>query len=376
MVARRRRVEHQPTWRRCPRHRPTRSARSRSSGRNHRRSSASAGGGGPRASRPRCPGTSTRPASGGWPSAPSSSLVWIVVVATGNVAHFDVADTRILQAIADLRTPWLTRVARGRRGPRHGDGHLRALAGEPGSSWSCSAAGGTCSSGSASASSWSTSAPRMASTLQRPRPYEVEILGALGRLLDAVAADDGARRLPGEHGLLARPGRPVPHDRPSGWSAACWLITGAVPALPRAGPPDRHRRRGDPRRRRAAGRLPAADPQRRLPVRYKRGRPAHLDVTGVARRRHHPGAAGPARPDRQPGEAVRARGVGRLDAAEDHREGRPGHATCSASSTRRRTCAPTAGTSSAAPCCTAGWRTSSRSTACAGWSSTRTTSCA
>src|SRR3954451_4195957 len=49
-------------------------------------------------------------ASGKWWLALSAGVVvlWIVVVATGNVAHFDLADTRILQAIADLRTPWLT----------------------------------------------------------------------------------------------------------------------------------------------------------------------------------------------------------------------------------------------------------------------------
>ena len=99
-------------WRRCRRRRPTRAARSRSRGRHPRRSSASAAAAAPRANPPRCPGTSTRRASGGWRSAP------LVVVALGRrrrspgtVTVFDVADTRVLQAIAELRTPWLTRVA-------------------------------------------------------------------------------------------------------------------------------------------------------------------------------------------------------------------------------------------------------------------------
>jgi tRNA A-37 threonylcarbamoyl transferase component Bud32/membrane-associated phospholipid phosphatase len=36
---------------------------------------------------------------------------WIVVVVTGTVSAFDVIDIRILQAISEIRTPWLTRVA-------------------------------------------------------------------------------------------------------------------------------------------------------------------------------------------------------------------------------------------------------------------------
>ena len=43
-------------------------------------------------------------------------VVWVVVVVTGTVTVFDVVDTRVLQAISELRSPWLTRVARGRRG--------------------------------------------------------------------------------------------------------------------------------------------------------------------------------------------------------------------------------------------------------------------
>src|SRR5215213_1083609 len=52
-------------------------------------------------------------ASGKWWLTLSGLVVvaWIVVVVTGSTTHFDVADTRMLQAIADVRTPWLTRVA-------------------------------------------------------------------------------------------------------------------------------------------------------------------------------------------------------------------------------------------------------------------------
>ena len=180
----------------------------------------------------------------------------------------------------------------GRRGPRHRDGPPRPLAGQPGSCWSLSGDGGTCSSGSASASSWSTSAPRMASTLQRPRPYEVEILGPWAGfsmpslpmtvlsafLVSTVYALDPRRRGSG---------------RSARWVIGGLLVvTGAVPALPGPGPPDRRPRRGHPRRRRPAGGLPAAHPQRRLP------RPLQARPAGPPRRDRRPRAtpsSGPCR---------------------------------------------------------------------------------
>ena len=53
-------------------------------------------------------------ASGKWWLGLSAAVVvaWIVVVATGTVTVFDLADTRVLQAIARARTPWLTGVAK------------------------------------------------------------------------------------------------------------------------------------------------------------------------------------------------------------------------------------------------------------------------
>ena len=112
-----------------------------------------------------------------------------------------------------------------------------------------------------------------------------------------------------------------------------------------------------------------------FPVTYRRGRTAHLDVTG-----HRGEAISRALQDQlgrgaDGGQAVRAGGFGRLDAAADRRSRATRTRTCSASSTRPPTCARTAGTSWAARCSTAGWRTRSRSTPCAGWSSTRTTCC-
>src|SRR5688572_30182924 len=52
-------------------------------------------------------------ASGKWWLSLSGLVVaaWIVVVLTGSASAVDVADTRVLQAIAEVRSPELTRVA-------------------------------------------------------------------------------------------------------------------------------------------------------------------------------------------------------------------------------------------------------------------------
>jgi membrane-associated phospholipid phosphatase/tRNA A-37 threonylcarbamoyl transferase component Bud32 len=52
-------------------------------------------------------------ASGKWWLALSGAVLvgWVVVVLTGSVALFDLVDTRVLQAIATIRSPGLTRVA-------------------------------------------------------------------------------------------------------------------------------------------------------------------------------------------------------------------------------------------------------------------------
>ena len=95
-----------------------------------------------------------------------------------------------------------------------------------------------------------------------------------------------------------------------------------VPALPRAGPPDRHPRRHRPRRRRAAGRVPAAHAQRRLPRAVQPGPSRAPRRLRGSRRRHRPRAAGPAGRPRHRRHTVRPGRFRRLDAAEDHGEGR------------------------------------------------------
>jgi membrane-associated phospholipid phosphatase len=111
-----------------------------------------------------------------------------------------------------------------------------------------------------------------------------------------------------------------------------------------------------------------------FPVVYRRGRTAHLDIGGAARRGDPAGAVRAARPGRGGGQAVRAGRLGRLHPAADHRRRRP------AKDAVRQAVRPNhlradAGTSSAGNCCPVAWRTRSRSTPCAGWCSRRTTTC-
>ena len=299
MVASRRRVEHQRGMASLPQAPPDPVRRSRSPGRNHRRSSASAGGGGPPGSRRRCHATSTRPASGGWPSAPRSSSPGSSSSLTGTRHLFDVADTRVLQAIADLRTPWLTRVAKVAGVLGTATAHLRPLAGQPGRAGRSPPVAAPVRLG--------RRRPRRGQHRRHAWPARCSGRGPTRSRSSARWAGFSMPSLPMTvlaAFLVSTVYSLVPAGRYR--TIGKWVVGGAaadhraVPALPRAGPPDRHRRRGDPRRRRPAGRLPAADPQRRLSrCATRRGRPAHLDVTGAARRRHHPGAAGPARADRR-----------------------------------------------------------------------------
>src|SRR4051812_1414134 len=220
-------------------------------------------------------------ASGKWWLALSGLVVvlWIVVVVTGSVTYFDVADTRLLQEFADLRTPWLTDVAKvagvlatgtaiyvlwlfnwlvlaGFRRWRHlfvliGVGIIVVNIGAS-----------------------------MASTLQRPRPYEVEILGpwqgfsmpslnmtVLSAFLICIAYSlipAGRYRTIAKWviaGLLfvtALSRLYLAQDHPT--DVVAGVILGVAVPL-------------------AAFRLLA--PNDVFPVRYSRGRPAHLDVTGT-----------------------------------------------------------------------------------------------
>ena len=107
-------------------------------------------------------------------------------------------------------------------------------------------------------------------------------------------------------------------------------------------------------------------PSQVFPITYRRGRSAHLDVGGAR------------------GQAIRQALRDQLGLVVEEVEpvGLSGSAgstplriklTGSPSCMPRTICGPIAGTSWAASCCTAGWRTRSRSTPYGGWSSRRTT---
>ena len=196
----------------------------------------------------------------------------------------------------------------------------------------------------------------------------------LGGLGAAVAAGHALGGRVGGDPVHAGPGGPLAQQRQVGgdWAGGAGR---AQPHRPGRRRPDRRAGRGGRRGDHPAGRLPLVRPQRDLPDQLpgRQQRPF-----GCRRPTRDGGPAGPrraARPPRHRGEAVRAGRVGRLHPTADHRPGRPAARSCSASCTPAATCARTAGTSWAASCCTAGWRTRSRSTPSGGWSSRRTTPC-
>jgi hypothetical protein len=115
-------------------------------------------------------------------------------------------------------------------------------------------------------------------------------------------------------------------------------------------------------------------PNEVFPITYRRGSGAHLDVSGAR------GAAIRRGLEDQLGlVATEVKPFGLAGSAGSTPLRSPSRGTrrrsCSASCTPAATCVRTAGTSSAGSCCTAGWRTRSRSTPCGGWSSRRTTRC-
>jgi membrane-associated phospholipid phosphatase/tRNA A-37 threonylcarbamoyl transferase component Bud32 len=219
-------------------------------------------------------------ASGKWWLGLSGLVVvtCVVVGVTGTVTVFDVADTRILQAIADVRTPWLTRVAE---------------------------VAGVLATGPALYVLWLANwlvlagfrrwrhlfvligagivvvevAAGMASALQRPRPYEIEILGPWAgfsmpslpmTVLTALLVSMAYSLIPaGRKRTIAK------------WLIAALVLVTALSRLYLAQdhPTDI-----------LAGvifgvAVPLAafrllTPNDVYPVRYSRGRPAHLDVSG------------------------------------------------------------------------------------------------
>src|SRR4051812_25402831 len=220
-------------------------------------------------------------ASGKWWLALSAAVVvaWIVVAVTGSVTVFDVADTRILQAISSVRSAALTDVA--------------TVAGVLGTAraihvlWLANLVVLVVVRRWRHLFVWVgvgivvvNIGASMASTLQRPRPYEVEILGPwagfsmpslpmtvltaflISSLYSLVPA--GRIRTIGKWvvtGLLLLTGLSrlyLAQDHPT--DVVAGVILGVAVPL-------------------AAFRL--LTPNDVYPVRYKRGRPAHLDVTGA-----------------------------------------------------------------------------------------------
>jgi membrane-associated phospholipid phosphatase/tRNA A-37 threonylcarbamoyl transferase component Bud32 len=219
-------------------------------------------------------------ASGKWWLALSGMVVlgWVVVWATGTVGLFDVADTRVLQAFADIRTPVLTDVAE---------------------------VAGVLASATAIYVLWLTNlvlliaarrwrhlfvgvavgilvvqvAAGMAATLQRPRPYGVEVIGSWeGFSMPSLPVTVLATF------LLISVYSLVPAGRPR--TIAKWVVCGllAVTVLSRLYLAQDHPTDI------AAGvilgvAVPLAafrllTPNEVYPVRYRRGRPAHLDLSG------------------------------------------------------------------------------------------------
>ncbi len=219
-------------------------------------------------------------ASGKWWLALSGLVVvaWVVVWATDSVGRFDVADTWVLQGFERIRSPALTRVA-----------HVAGVLASSTAIWVL----------------WLTNlvllvavrrwrhlfvwiavglvvvnvGASMASTLQRPRPYEIEIIGSwAGFSMPSLPVTALAAFLVNSVYSLIPAGR----YRTIGKWVVCALL--AITALSRLYLGQDHPTDI------AAGvilgvAVPLAafrliTPNDVYPVRYRRGRTAHLDVTG------------------------------------------------------------------------------------------------
>jgi membrane-associated phospholipid phosphatase len=220
-------------------------------------------------------------ASGKWWLALCALVVvaWAVVLVTNSVRVVDVADTRVLQALADLRTPWLTRTARVAGVLATAAGvfviwqanllvlvvlrrwrHLFVTIGV-----------GLVVVGAVSG---------MTSALRRPRPYEVEILGSwAGFSMPSLPMAVLSAFLVSMAYSLVPAGRSRTTAK---WVAAGLLLVTALSRLYLAQDHPTDVLSGVifgvavPV---AAFRL--MTPNDVYPVRYSRSRPAHLDVTGA-----------------------------------------------------------------------------------------------
>ena len=218
--------------------------------------------------------------SGRWWLGLSGLVVtaWAVVVATGTITVFDVADTRVLQAFSDARTPALTRVAEV-TGVLATERAIHAL-------WLANVLVLVVFRRWRHLFVWFgvvvlvvNLGAAMATALRRPRPYEVEVIGEWSgfsmpslpmTVLSAFLISTVYSLVPAGHwrttakwvvcGLLvitALSRLYLGQDHPSGILAG--VVLGVAAPL-------------------AAFRL--LTPNAVYPVRYHRGRPAHLDVTG------------------------------------------------------------------------------------------------
>ena len=220
-------------------------------------------------------------ASGKWWLAASGAVVvaWIAVAMTGSVSLFDAADTRVLQAFAQLRSPALTRVALVAGGLATPVAvyllwvanfailivlrrwrHLFVWAG---AGLVIQALGST-----------------MLTVLQRPRPYEIELIGRwAGYSMPSLPITVLTAFLVSTLYSLVPAGR----HRATGKWVICGLL--AVTALSRLYLAQDH-----PTDILAGAILGVAVPLAAFrwlapndvfPVTYHRGRTAHLDVTGI-----------------------------------------------------------------------------------------------
>src|SRR3954449_6097135 len=219
-------------------------------------------------------------ASGKWWLGLSAMVLvaWIVILATGTVTVFDLADTRILQAIAVVRTPWLTQVA-----------HVAGVLATPTAIYVVWLANLAVLAG---LRRWRhlfvwigvgilvvEIGGGIANALQRPSPYEIEILGSgSGFAMPSLPMTVLSTFLVSMAYALVPAGRSR--------TIAKWVIAGllVVTALSRLYLAQDHPTDilagvifgvAVPL---AAFRL--LTPNDVYPVRYSRGRPAHLDVTG------------------------------------------------------------------------------------------------
>ena len=263
-------------------------------------------------------------ASGKWWLAAAAAviLVWIAVAVTGSVSLFDAADTWVLQAFAQVRSGPLTRVAL----------IAGALATPIGVYvlWVANFAVLVVVRRWRHLFVWVGVAlvvvnlgSTMLEVLQRPRPYEVELIGRWAgysmpslpiTVLTAFLVCTLYSLVPaGRYRTIGQVGRSAACSRSPRSPASTWPRTTRPTSSPARSWASRSPRG-----------LPMADPERRVPGDLPQGAHRAPRRHGRPGRGDRPGAAGPARPARHLGQAVQPGGLRRLHAAADRREVRRG----------------------------------------------------